>query len=285
MNTALSLDAINFLLADVRGALGPYLNVFLITQQHWSQSSVGLVTTVGGLLGLAVQTPIGAVIDATRWKRGIIMAALAVLGASASVIYAVPRFWPVMITNTLISVVGDVFGPAVAALTLGLCARTALARRMGRNAAFDHAGNVAIAAAAGAVGWAFSQRWSFRWCRSSRAFAGRRAVHSKRRHRPRAGTRRRCRGRRRAKAAPASLWRVLSGCRPLLTSAAARVVPPFQRCPLLPLVGQKLPPATAQGYCDRHDVGMHHCRTAHHAAHRDRRLAGPPTGSDASRSC
>ena len=29
-----SLDAINFLLADVRGALGPYLNVFLVTQQH-----------------------------------------------------------------------------------------------------------------------------------------------------------------------------------------------------------------------------------------------------------
>jgi hypothetical protein len=28
----LSLDAVNFLLADVRGALGPYLNVFLVTQ-------------------------------------------------------------------------------------------------------------------------------------------------------------------------------------------------------------------------------------------------------------
>jgi hypothetical protein len=27
-----SLDALNFLLADVRGALGPYLNVFLVTQ-------------------------------------------------------------------------------------------------------------------------------------------------------------------------------------------------------------------------------------------------------------
>jgi hypothetical protein len=36
-----SLDAVNFLLADVRGALGPYLNVFLVTQQHWSQSEVG----------------------------------------------------------------------------------------------------------------------------------------------------------------------------------------------------------------------------------------------------
>ena len=31
-----SLDALNFLLADVRGALGPYLNVFLVTQQHGS---------------------------------------------------------------------------------------------------------------------------------------------------------------------------------------------------------------------------------------------------------
>jgi hypothetical protein len=48
-----SLDAINFLLADVRGALGPYLNVFLVTQQHWSQTDVGLVTTFSGLLGLA----------------------------------------------------------------------------------------------------------------------------------------------------------------------------------------------------------------------------------------
>ena len=28
-----SLDAVNFLLADVRGALGPYLNVFLVSQQ------------------------------------------------------------------------------------------------------------------------------------------------------------------------------------------------------------------------------------------------------------
>jgi len=72
-----SLDAINFLLADVHGALGPYLNVFLVTQQHWSQSEVGLVTMIGDLLGLVVQTPIGAAIDETRAKRGAIVLALA----------------------------------------------------------------------------------------------------------------------------------------------------------------------------------------------------------------
>jgi hypothetical protein len=48
-----SLDALNFLLADVTGALGPYINVYLITQRHWSQSLVGLVTMVSGLIGLA----------------------------------------------------------------------------------------------------------------------------------------------------------------------------------------------------------------------------------------
>ncbi len=156
-----SLDAVNFLLADVRGALGPYLNVFLVTQQHWSQSEVGLVTTIGGLLGLAVQTPIGAAIDETHAKRGAIVLALAALAAGAVIIFALPTFWPVAVANTLMAVVGDVFGPAVAALTLGLYARKELARRMGRNSAFDHAGNVAIAVAAGAVGYAFSQRAVF----------------------------------------------------------------------------------------------------------------------------
>jgi predicted MFS family arabinose efflux permease len=156
-----SLDAVNFLLADVRGALGPYLNVFLVTQQNWSQSEVGLVTTIGGLLGLSVQTPIGAAIDETRAKRGAIVVALAVLAVGGAIIFAWPRFWPVAIANSLMAVVGDVFGPAVAALTLGLYARKQLARRMGRNSAFDHAGNVAIAVVAAGVGYAFSQRAVF----------------------------------------------------------------------------------------------------------------------------
>jgi MFS family permease len=156
-----SLDAVNFLLSDVRGALGPYLNVFLVTQQHWSQAEVGAVTTVAGLLGLSVQTPIGAAIDLTQAKRGAIILALAVLSAGAMVIFALPRFWPVAIGNTLVAIAGDVFGPAIAALTLGLYVRGQLARRMGRNSAFDHAGNVAIAVAAGAVGYVFSQRAVF----------------------------------------------------------------------------------------------------------------------------
>ena len=83
------------------------------------------------------------------------------LAIGAIVIFVMPSFWPVAIANSLIAIAGDVFGPAVAALTLGLYTRKQLARRMGRNSAFDHAGNVAIAVTAGAVGYAFSQRAVF----------------------------------------------------------------------------------------------------------------------------
>lgn len=83
------------------------------------------------------------------------------LGIGATIIFAWPSFWPVAIANSVMAIVGDVFGPAVAALTLGLYARKQLARRMGRNSAFDHAGNVAIALVAGAVGYIFSQRAVF----------------------------------------------------------------------------------------------------------------------------
>ena len=116
---------------------------------------------IGGLLGLAAQTPIGAAIDETRAKRDAIVLALIVLALGAATIFAWPSFWPVLMANSLMTVVGDVFGPAVAALTLGLYVREELARRMGRNSALDHAGNVAIAVTAGAVGYVFSQRAVF----------------------------------------------------------------------------------------------------------------------------
>ena len=237
-----SLDAVNFLLADVRGALGPYLNVFLVTQQHWSVAAVGLVTMTGGVLGLAMQTPMGAAIDATRTKRGLIGAALLVLAAGATLIFFVSTFWPVMVANALMALAGDVFGPAVAALTLGLCRRAELARRMGRNAAFDHAGNVAIAIVAGAVGWAFSQRAVFLLVPAF-AFLAATAVWSI----PfGAIDQRRARGAEPTELGDVSGQSASSGlsilvtCRPLLVYAGCTILFHFANAPLLPLVGQKL---------------------------------------------
>jgi MFS family permease len=232
-----ALDAVNFLLADVRGALGPYLNVFLITRMHWSQSSVGAVTTVSGLLALAAQTPAGALIDATRAKRGMVVVSLAVLAAGAVAIFVWPSFWPVLSANTAIGVVGDVFGPAVAAMTLGLYPQAALARRLGRNAAFDHAGNVAIALAAGLVGWAFSQRAVFLLVPG---FAGAAAVAVLTIPRDAIDHARARGGSLDPRDGAAAGWKVLAECRPLLVFGGCALLFHFANAPLLPLVGQKL---------------------------------------------
>lgn len=35
------LDLLNFLLADVRDGLGPYLSIYLLLTHHWDQGSIG----------------------------------------------------------------------------------------------------------------------------------------------------------------------------------------------------------------------------------------------------
>ena len=235
----MSLDAANFLLADVRGALGPYLNVFLITQQHWSQAGVGWVTTLSGLIGLAFQTPIGGAIDRTRAKRAIVVLSLAAIALGAVAIWAAPTFWPVLIANGLMAIAGDVLGPAVAAITLGLVARRALARRLGRNSAFDHAGNVAIALVAGTVGWAFGQRAVFLLVPLFGAAAvvavlsiPGDAIDYDRARGADAGESSEPEG--------AAGWRALLASRPLVVFAGSAMLFHFANAPLLPLVGQKL---------------------------------------------
>lgn len=156
-----ALDAMNFLSADVRNAFGPYINLYLVAGRHWSPLDVGLIMTASGVLGIAAQTPIGAGVDVTRAKRGAIVSTMAVMAACALVIYFEPFFWPMLFATSLLALAGDVFVPAVAALTLGLYPKRDLAWRLARNSAFDHAGNIAIAVVAGAIAFYAAQRSVF----------------------------------------------------------------------------------------------------------------------------
>jgi hypothetical protein len=55
-----SLEWLNFFLADVQTGLGPFLAAYLASS-GWNPGSVGYVLTFGGLVGVAMQTPAGAV--------------------------------------------------------------------------------------------------------------------------------------------------------------------------------------------------------------------------------
>jgi MFS family permease len=74
-----ALDALNFFLADVRDGLGPYLAIYLIAvrgpSHGWNEATVGSVITIAGIVGLIAQTPAGNLIDKSRRRRTIIVAA------------------------------------------------------------------------------------------------------------------------------------------------------------------------------------------------------------------
>ena len=150
------LDLINFLLADVRGGLGPYVGIFLLGHAHWDQATIGLVLTISGLVGISLHVPIGAFIDATRHKRALLIGGVWALAVSAVAIARAPTMPVVLGADIVMAVLGAVFAPTVAAITVGLVTQEALAARLGRNAACDRAGNIFAAAAAGLAGWAFT---------------------------------------------------------------------------------------------------------------------------------
>src|SRR5512132_500279 len=111
-----ALDWLNFFLADVRGGLGPYVSVFLLTEAQWNQAQIGAVLTISGLIGISLHVPIGAFIDATRCKRGLLVAGVGMLAAAGVAIERMPT-WPVVLAaDILMAVLGAVFAPTVAAI-------------------------------------------------------------------------------------------------------------------------------------------------------------------------
>ena len=148
-----ALDAVNVFLADVRDGMGPFLGTFLRENQHWDAGRVGIALAASQIGTVLAQTPCGALIDRIRWKRLAVALAAAVVAAGCIVLYLVPTLAVVVAAQTAIGAAAAIFPPAVAALSLGLVGRAAMARRTGRNEAFNHGGNVVAAALAGGLAY------------------------------------------------------------------------------------------------------------------------------------
>jgi MFS family permease len=146
-----ALDVVNFMLADVRDGLGPYLAIYLSTRQ-FDPAAIGIAMSAMGIATVAAQTPAGGLIDRIWHKRLAIVAAALAVGAGSLAMVLRPTFPVIVSSQVVIGVAAAVFPPAITAISLGLVGHRALARRTGRNEAFNHAGNVAAACLAGAIG-------------------------------------------------------------------------------------------------------------------------------------
>jgi MFS family permease len=237
-----ALDALNFFLADVRDGLGPYLAIYLLTEQKWHEASIGIVMSVAALAGIIAQTPAGALIDRSTAKRALMVTAAILVTLSCIALPLIHRFELVAATQAIAAAAGAIFAPAVAAVTLGIVGPHAFARRTGRNEAFNHAGNAVAAAIAGVTAYSFGPVVVF-WLLAAMAVASIFATlaipsdaidHHVARglddtaepDGPHHDT--------------PSGFQVLLTCRPLLIFAVATVAFHFSNAAMLPLVGQKL---------------------------------------------
>lgn len=144
------LAAINFFLADVEGGLGPFLATWLAGSASWSPEKVGLVMTITGLVGLAFNSPAGALVDRVGRFRLLMAAATVVVVAGTLGLLPARGLGPVLATQIAVAAGAALIPPALTALTLGLVGKQNFPGQQGRNQAWNHAGNVV---ASGLIVW------------------------------------------------------------------------------------------------------------------------------------
>ena len=236
------LDALNFFLADIRDGLGPYLAIYLLTERKWDAASIGVVMSLAGVAGILAQTPAGALIDRSHAKRGWMVAAAVGVTISCLFLPFIDRFPLVAATQVLAHAAGSIFAPGIAALSLGIVGLSTFSRRIGRNEAFNHAGNAMAAGVAGLSAYFVGPGVVF-WLLAAMALASVAATLSIPREAIDDDVARGLGDRTAHDSAlrePPSGYRMLLTCRPLLIFAVATVLFHFANAAMLPLVGQKL---------------------------------------------
>ena len=112
--------------------------------------------TIGGIAGVFASSPAGALVDATRHKRAVIVIAGVMTTLASGLLWISHAYWTVAASQVATAVTGAALGPAMAGITLGIVRqrrlRPAVRPQPGRH---HHAGNVAGAALSGWLGWRF----------------------------------------------------------------------------------------------------------------------------------
>ena len=148
------LLSLNFFMADMQAGIGPFLGVFLLAH-GWESGLIGTVMTVGGVAGMLMTTPAGALVDATKRKKlYVIIPGICTVIASGIVLLS-QSFWLVTLSQVATAIAGAAIGPAVTGITLGIVRQAGFNRQNGYNQAFNHAGNMVGAGVSGLLGWQF----------------------------------------------------------------------------------------------------------------------------------
>lgn len=149
------LDWLNFFVANVQTGFGPFVAVYL-TVHGWTGLAIGSMLSLGTLVAMASQIPAGALVDWMAKKR--LAAAIPIVAIAAAALLFVG--WPTQLGISLAQILHGfascMLTQAIAAISLGLVARSALGIRFGRNTRFASLGNGVSAAVMGVAGFYFT---------------------------------------------------------------------------------------------------------------------------------
>jgi len=173
------LDGLNFLLADVRDGLGPYLAVFLKGEQHWPSGAIGIAMAASSIAAAVCQIPAGLLVDGLRFKRLLVAVSGLLVAAGCLLIAFHPKLAAVVAAQVMLGAASAIIPPALAALSLGLVGHRRLDARISRNESFNHGGNFVAAGMAGTLGYSlWVTTGSSIWSVSSRSRAPRSSISS-----------------------------------------------------------------------------------------------------------
>ena len=120
-----------------------------------AEGLIGSVMTIGGVAGMVMTGPAGALIDATSHKRNYVIIPGVCTVLASAVILLSQNFWLVAVSQIATAIAGAAIGPAVSGITLGIVRQSGFNRQVGHNQAFNHAGNMVGAGLSGLLGWMF----------------------------------------------------------------------------------------------------------------------------------
>ncbi|MGH7153405.1 MAG: MFS transporter [Acetobacteraceae bacterium] len=229
------LDALNFFIADVETAFGPFISVYLASY-GWNQSAIGEVLTINTAIALATQTPAGALVDWIARKRLVVVACLMLIVGGALLIALLPTFLPVAAGEMMHGLTGGALRTALTAIGLGLVGHRAFHTRVGRNHRYDSLGNAATAAAMGVLGAYISPRAPFLAAAGLclPGFLALGLINGKEVDYARA------RGAAKDKGSAHAKWHRIARNKPLLIFAFCLFLFQFSNASLLPLAGERL---------------------------------------------
>src|ERR1700689_2750672 len=87
-----ALQSLNFFMADMQAGIGPFLGVFLLAH-GWESGLIGTVMTIGGVAGMIITAPAGALIDATRRNRASVIVPGVCAVLASFIILLSQQFW------------------------------------------------------------------------------------------------------------------------------------------------------------------------------------------------